>query len=75
MELLIAFSTNDGEHMLKEHAGQARYFDVYKFSNGKAEFLERRDTSKYKDDETIKHGDPKKAQATLAALNGVTTVE
>ena len=71
MELLIAFSTNDGENMIKGHAGQARYFDVYRFSEGKAEFLERRDNSKYKGDEAMKHGDPKKAQATLEALNGL----
>ena len=71
MELLIAFSTNDGENMIKDHAGQARFFDVYRFSEGKAEFLERRDNSKYKGDEAMKHGDPKKAQATLEALNGL----
>lgn len=71
MELLIAFSTNDGENMIKDHAGQARYFDVYRFSDGKAEFLDRRDNSKYKGDEAMKHGDPKKAQATLGALSGV----
>ena len=70
MGLLVAFSTDDGENMIKEHAGQAKYFDVYKFSEGNAEFLERRDNSKYEGDETIKHGDPKKAQATMEALRG-----
>ncbi|MCK4727763.1 MAG: hypothetical protein KAT27_02475, partial [Desulfobacterales bacterium] len=60
----------DGENMIKEHAGQAKYFDVYRFSEGKAEFLERRDNSKYKGDEAMKHGDPKKAQATMEALKG-----
>jgi len=70
MELLVAFSTDDGENMIKEHAGQAKYFDVYRFSEGKAEFLERRDNSKYKGDEAMKHGDPKKAQATMKALKG-----
>ena len=71
MELLIGFSTNDGESMIKDHAGQAKYFDVYRFSDGTAEFLERRDNSKYKGDETMKHGDPKKARATLEALKGL----
>lgn len=71
MHLLIAFTTNDGENMIKDHAGQAKYFDVYRFSDGKAEFLERRDNSKYKGAEAMKHGDPKKAQATLEALNGL----
>ncbi|MBW1675155.1 MAG: hypothetical protein JRF30_00165 [Deltaproteobacteria bacterium] len=68
MELLVAFSTDDGENMIKEHAGQAKYFDVYRFSEGNAVFLERRDNSKYKGDEAMKHGDPKKAQATMEAL-------
>jgi predicted Fe-Mo cluster-binding NifX family protein len=71
VKLLIAFSTNDGENMIKDHAGQARFFDVYRFSEGKAEFLERRDNSKYKGNEAMKHGDPKKAQATLEALKGL----
>jgi len=71
MELLIGFTTNDGEHMINDHAGQAKYFDVYTLSEGKAEFLERRANSKYKGAEGLKHGDPKKAQATLAALEGL----
>jgi len=71
MELLIAFSTDDGETMIKGHAGQAKYYDVYRFSDGKVEFLTRRDNAKYKGDETLKHGDPKKARATLEALNGL----
>ena len=71
MELLIAFSTDDGENMLKGHAGQAKYFDVYRFSDEKAEFWARRDNAKYKGDETLKHGDPKKARATLEALDGL----
>lgn len=71
MELLVAFSTNDGENMLHKHAGQASGFDIYRFSNGGTEFLERRDNSEYKGHETKKHGDPKKAWATLEALSGV----
>lgn len=71
MELLIGISTDDGEHMINDHAGQAKYFDVYRLSGGKAQFLERRANSKYKGEETLKHGDPKKAQATLAALEGL----
>ncbi len=32
MELLVAFSTNDGETVFADdHAGMARYFDVYRF--------------------------------------------
>ncbi len=68
MVLLVAFCTDDGTNMINEHAGQARYFDIYEFSDKGTEFLERSDNSKYKGDETIKHGDPKKAQATMEAL-------
>ncbi|MCK4390979.1 MAG: hypothetical protein KAV83_12170 [Desulfobacterales bacterium] len=68
MELLVAFSTDDGENLINKHAGEAKYFDIYKLSHEKAEFVERSDNSKYKGEETLKHGDPKKAQATLKAL-------
>jgi predicted Fe-Mo cluster-binding NifX family protein len=71
MDLLIAFSTNDGKTMINEHAGQAKYFDVYRFSNKGTEFVERRDNSKLNGDKTLKHGDPKKAQATLGSLQAI----
>jgi predicted Fe-Mo cluster-binding NifX family protein len=71
MDLLIAFSTNDGKTMINEHAGQAKYFDVYRFSKKGTEFVERRDNSKLKGDKTLKHGDPKKAQATLGSLQAI----
>ncbi|MDY6951568.1 MAG: NifB/NifX family molybdenum-iron cluster-binding protein [Thermodesulfobacteriota bacterium] len=71
MELLMGISTDDGEHMINDHAGQAKYFDVYRLSDGEAQFLERRANSKYKGNEALKHGDPKKAQATMAALEGL----
>jgi len=60
MEVLVAFSTNDGEQLIDEHAGMARYFDVYKFTEDGAEFVERRENSKYAGDESMKHGDPEK---------------
>ena len=71
MELLAAFSTHEGERLIDDHAGTARYFDVYRFTDGEAEFVERRENSKYGGDEAMKHGDPKKAKASLSALDGV----
>ncbi len=69
MELLVAFSTNDGENLVTDdHAGMARYFDVYQFTDGEAEFVERRENAKYAGDETMKHGDPNKAKASLSGL-------
>jgi predicted Fe-Mo cluster-binding NifX family protein len=72
MELLMAFSTHDGEYLVTDdHAGMARYFDVYRFTDGEAQFVERRENSKYGGDETMRHGDPKKAKASLSALDGL----
>lgn len=72
MDLLVAFSTHDGENLVTDdHAGTARYFDVYRFTDGQAEFLERRENSKYAGDEDMRHGDPKKAKKSLSALEGV----
>ncbi len=71
MEFLVAFSTDDGEDLFDKHAGAARFFDVYTFSEGQAIFLERRANSNFKGDEKLKHGDPQKAQATLGALDGI----
>ena len=72
MELLVAFSTHDGQQLVTDdHAGMARYFDVYRFQEDKAEFIERRGNSKYGGDESMRHGDPKKAKESLSALEGV----
>ncbi len=46
----------------------AKYFDVYQFTDGEAEFVERRENSKYAGDESMKHGDPKKADKSLSGL-------
>jgi len=68
MELLIAFSTDDGENFNDDHFGMAKYFHIYKFSDGKEKFIEARENVKYKEDETLKHGDPGKAKATSSAV-------
>lgn len=72
MELTVAFSTDDGEHLkTDDHAGMARYFDVYRFTDGEVEFVEQRENSKFAGDESMRHGDPKKAKKSLSALEGV----
>ncbi|MEA3402970.1 MAG: NifB/NifX family molybdenum-iron cluster-binding protein [Armatimonadota bacterium] len=72
MELLVAFSTDDGEELKQDdHAGMATYFAVYRFHDGEAEFVERRENSKFVGDESMRHGDPKKARKSLSALEGV----
>jgi len=74
MKLLIAFSTDDGENFNDDHFGMANYFHVYKFSDGKEEFVEARKNVQYKEDETLKHGDPGKAKATSSALGNVDVI-
>lgn len=70
-ELLIAFGTDDGENLNNDHVGMARGFHIYRFSNGRDEFIEQRPNSKLSGDESMKHGDPEKAKATSSALVGV----
>jgi len=69
MKLLIAFGTDDGENLNNDHVGMAKYFYFYEFSNGKEQFVERRENVHLKEAETI-HGDPKKAKATSSAIKG-----
>jgi len=70
-ELLIAFATNDGEHLNNDHIGMAKYFYVYEFSTGRENLVERRENVKFKGDESMKHGDPEKAKATSSVLENV----
>ena len=69
MKLLIAFGTDDGEHLNNDHVGMAKYFYFYEFSNGKEQFIERRENSHLESAET-RHGDPEKAKATSSAIEG-----
>ena len=60
MELLIAFGTDDEKNLNKDHVGMAKYYYIYKFSKDKEEFVERRENVKFKEDKSLKHGDPEK---------------
>ncbi len=71
MELLIAFSTDNGKDFNDEHFGMATYYHVYRFYDGGEQFVEQRGKVDFQGDESIKHGDPTKAQATSSALRGV----
>jgi len=69
--LIIAFGTDDGENLNNDHVGMARDFYLYRFIDGREEFIERRPNSNLAGDESMKHGDPEKAKATSSALVGV----
>jgi predicted Fe-Mo cluster-binding NifX family protein len=71
MELLIALGTDNGTNLNDDHVGMAKYFHVYKLSQEKEELVEKRENVKFKGDESMQHGDPKKAKATSSVLQGV----
>lgn len=72
MELLVAFGTDDGKNLKgDDHVGMSKYFYIYRISQDKKEFVERRENVKIKADESMKHGDPRKAKATASVLKGV----
>ncbi len=71
MELLIGFGSDDGKHLKEDHIGKSKYFWVYRFMDGRKEFVEKRENVQYEGDESMIRGDPKKAKATSTALKGL----
>ena len=71
MELVFAFATNNDEYLSNDHYGMAKYYYVYKISKGKEKFVEKRKNTDYKEDKSLKHGDPQKAKATAFISKGV----
>ena len=71
MDLIVAFCTDDGDNFNDDHFGTAKYFHIYKFSDGREEFIETRKNVKYEEDESLKHGDPGKARATASVMSGI----
>jgi len=74
VELFIAFATDDGDTFNDDHFGMARFFHIYKFSRGGEEFIETRKNARYQEDETIRHGDPEKAQAVSSVLKDIDVI-
>lgn len=71
MRFLIAFGTDDGVHLSNDHVGMAREFLVYEFLDHGQTLVERRQNASYAGDESMQHGDPRKARATASALAGM----
>ncbi len=74
MDFLASFATDDGTHLTAEHFGAARYYHVYKITEGKAEYMEQRENSGFEENESIKGGDPGKARATALTMAGIDVV-
>jgi len=72
--LLVAFATDDGKSLISDHFGMAEYFYIYRFLSDKEEFAAKRKNARYTGDESMPHGDPKKARATASAIEGVDVI-
>jgi len=71
MELLIAFGTDDGKYLANGHAGDARYFYLYKLSANKEEFVEQRRNIELRGDQSLKPGSPEMAKARAAVFKNL----
>jgi predicted Fe-Mo cluster-binding NifX family protein len=68
MELLVAFGTDDGKHLTNGHAGDAKYFYLYKLSDDKEEFVEQRGNIELRGDQSLTPGSPEMAKARSAVF-------
>ena len=63
MELIFAFASNDGKTLnMTEHFGNSNYYLFYKISKTEAKFIEKKESAKFEEDESLIHGDPAKAK-------------
>jgi len=65
MEIIAAFSTDDGKTYIDKHSGDARFFDLYKIAPGTSQFLKRIINPPKKEK---RHADPEKAQGIARLL-------
>ena len=73
--ILFAIGT-DNEKTIKsnDHVGMSRFYQIWKYSDGKLIFKERRENIKYEEDESEIHGDPKKAEKVASVLKKVDVI-
>ena len=60
-KLIVAFATNDGEHFMSNHFGDADYYHIYEIDPTSAKFIKVIENTTEEEDEEI-HADPKKAK-------------
>ena len=74
-ELVFAIGTDNGKIIKQDdHVGMSKYYSIWKYANGKLEFLEMRKNAEYQEDESRIHGDPEKAKAVTSVLKGVDAI-
>ncbi len=72
---LVAFGTDDGKTLRdKGHFGDSQKFGVYRIAKDGVTFVGWRENAKVEEDETLIHGDPRKANAVKAVLKEVDAV-
>ncbi len=73
--VLFAIGT-DNEKMIKSdnHVGMSKFYQIWKYSDGKLTFKEKRENIKYKENESKIHGDPKKAEKVVSVLKKVDVI-
>ncbi|MCD6500240.1 MAG: hypothetical protein J7M25_18245 [Deltaproteobacteria bacterium] len=72
--LRFAIGTNDGTLLNNDHVGSAERYRVYRVTDEEVVFEEDRRNVAIEEDETLAHGDPKKAAAMgslLKDLDGI----
>ncbi len=70
--LTFAIGTDNGKIIKQgEHIGESRYFSIWDYLEGGMTFREKRENIKYEENESLLHGDPKKAEKVASVLNGV----
>jgi len=71
MNLLVAFGTDAGKNLSTDHVGNAHFFLIYRFLDGREESIEKKRNPKFQEDESLIHGDPAKAATVGSVLQGV----
>lgn len=74
MTIIAAFATDDGEHFINRHFGDAEFYDVYEISRENSKFLKQISNASGEENEEL-HADPKKAKSVAGILlkEGVNT--
>lgn len=73
--VLFAIGT-DNEKTIKsnDHVGMSKFYQIWKYSDGKLTFKEKRENIRYEEDESKIHGDPQKAEKIKSVLKGVNVI-
>jgi MinD superfamily P-loop ATPase len=74
-KLIFAIGTDDNKTIkADDHVGMSKYYSIWEYSNGNLIFKEKRENIKYKENESIIHGDPEKAKRVAHVLAGVDAI-